>query len=145
MDVAKEFVEFATLDQENLKNWATGVYTNEYLKAIDPDFPDEQAQAAGDFVSSQVVVEKIIDRFDDSELSTFLGGQNSYAGFAAAAPSIAKLMQGSDDAIQRALCRSDEPIPERRDFRRGYVGSLERCCSDPIPGSDHQLGVEFVL
>ena len=104
MDLAKEFIRFATLDEENLTNWATGVYTNEYLKAIDPDFPGDQKQAAGDFVSSQVVVEKITSSFDDSELSAFLAGQNSYAGFAEAAPSVnAKLMTGSDDAIQRAL------------------------------------------
>lgn len=104
MDVAKDFVRFATLDEENLTNWATGVYTNEYLKAIDPNVPDDQKQAPGDFVSSQNVVEKIIPQFDNSELSAFLRGQNSYAVFAKAAPSVnAKLMTGSDDAIQRAL------------------------------------------
>lgn len=104
MDLAKKFIEFATLDQENLTNWATGVYTNEFLKAIDPAVPADQMQAPGDFVSSQVVVEKIIPSFDNSELSAFLAGQNSYAGFAEAAPSVnAKLMQGSDDAIQRAM------------------------------------------
>ncbi|MCO6452752.1 MAG: extracellular solute-binding protein [Caldilineales bacterium] len=104
MEVAKDFVRFATLDEENLTNWATGVYTNEYLKAIDPQVPDDQMQAPGDFVSSKVVVDKIIPSFDDSELSAFLAGQNSYAGFAEAAPSVnAKLMQGSDDAIQRAM------------------------------------------
>ncbi len=104
MDLAKEFVRFCTLDEENLTNWATGVYTNEYLKAIDPAVPNDQYQAAGDFVGSQVVVEKITAGFDDSELSKFLGGQNSYGGFAAAAPTVnARLMQGSDDAIQRAL------------------------------------------
>ena len=104
MDLAKEFVRFSTLDEKNLTNWATGVYTNEYLKKIDPTVPDDQKQAAGDFVSSQKVVEAITASFDKSELSTFLGGQNSYAGFAAAAPSVnAKLMTGADDAIQRAL------------------------------------------
>ena len=104
MDLATEFVRFCTLDQENLTNWATGVYTNEYLKAIDPAVPPDQKQAAGDFVSSQVVVEKITAGFDNSELSKFLGGQNSYGGFAAAAPSVnARLLQGTDDAIQRAL------------------------------------------
>ncbi|HEY4692752.1 MAG TPA: extracellular solute-binding protein [Bellilinea sp.] len=103
-ELAREFVRFCTLDEENLTNWATGVYTNEYLKAIDPNVPDDQYQAAGDFVGSQVVVEKITASFDDSELSKFLGGQNSYGGFAAAAPTVnARLMQGSDDAIQRAL------------------------------------------
>lgn len=104
LDLAKEFIRFATLDEENLTNWATGVYTNEYLAAVDPDVPEDQAQAPGDFVSSQVVVEKIVADFDESELSAFLAGQNSYAGFAEAAPSVnAKLMTGSDDAIQRAL------------------------------------------
>jgi multiple sugar transport system substrate-binding protein len=108
LELAKEFVRFATLDQENLTNWATGVYTNEYLAAIDPEVPEDQKQAPGDFVSSQVVVENIVDSFDDSDLSAFLAGQNSYAGFAVAAPSVnAKLMTGSDDAIQRAL---NDPI-----------------------------------
>jgi ABC-type glycerol-3-phosphate transport system substrate-binding protein len=103
-DLAKEFVQFATLDEENLTNWATGVYTNEYLKAIDPDVAPDQMQAPGDFVGSKNVVEAITASFDDSELSAFLGGQNSYAGFAEAAPSVnAKLMTGADDAIQRAL------------------------------------------
>jgi multiple sugar transport system substrate-binding protein len=103
-ELAKEFVKFVALDEENLTNWATGVYTNEYLKAIDPTTPDDQQQAAGDFVSSQVVVEKITSSFDDSTLAEFLGGQNSYGAFAAAAPSVnGALLTGSDDAIQRAL------------------------------------------
>lgn len=108
MDLAKEFIQFATLDEENLTNWATGVYTNDYLKAIDPNVAPDQMQAPGDFVCSQNVVEKIIPSFDNSDLSKFLGGQNSYAGFAKAAPSVnAKLMTGADDAIQRAL---NDPI-----------------------------------
>ena len=103
-ELAKDFVRFVALDEENLTNWATGVYTNEYLKAIDPETPDDQAQAAGDFVSSQVVVEKITSSFDTSTLATFLGGENSYGAFAKAAPSVnGALMTGSDDAIQRAL------------------------------------------
>jgi multiple sugar transport system substrate-binding protein len=103
-ELAKEFVKFVALDEENLTNWATGVYTNEYLKAIDPSTPDDQKQDAGDFVSSQLVVEKITDSFDNSTLADFLGGQNSYGAFAAAAPSVnGALLTGSDDAIQRAL------------------------------------------
>ena len=103
-EIAKEFVKFVALDEENLTNWATGVYTNEYLKAIDPTTPDDQTQAAGDFVSSQLVVEKITNSFDDSTLATFLGGENSYGAFAQAAPSVnGALLTGSDDAIQRAL------------------------------------------
>lgn len=103
-ELAKEFIKFVALDEENLTNWATGVYTNEYLKAIDSTTPDDQKQAAGDFVSSQLVVEKITAGFDKSTLADFLGGQNSYGAFAAAAPSVnGALMTGSDDAIQRAL------------------------------------------
>jgi ABC-type glycerol-3-phosphate transport system substrate-binding protein len=103
-ELAKEFVKFVALDEENLTNWATGVYTNEYLKAIDPETPEDQLQAAGDFVSSQIVVEKITSSFDKSTLATFLGGQNSYGAFATAAPSVnGALLTGSDDAIQRAL------------------------------------------
>jgi hypothetical protein len=104
LDLAKQFVEFCALDEKNLTNWATGVYTNDYLKKIDPNVPADQKQAAGDFVSSQKVVDAITASFDDSELSKFLGGQNSYSGFAKAAPSVnGKLMTGADDAIQRAL------------------------------------------
>ncbi len=103
-ELATEFVKFVALDEQNLTNWATGVYTNEYLKAIDPNTPDDQAQAAGDFVSSQVVVDKITSSFDNSTLSEFLGGENSYGAFAKAAPSVnGALLTGSDDAIQRAL------------------------------------------
>lgn len=104
LDLAKEFIKFVALNEENLTNWATGVYTNEYLKAIDPSVPDDQAQAPGDFVSSQVVVEKITSFFDGSELYNWLGGQNNYEAFGDAAPKVnGALLTGSDDAIQRAL------------------------------------------
>ena len=103
-EIAKAFVEFCALDEVNLTNWATGVYTHEYLVAIDPSIAEDQAQGAGDFVSSQKVVNTILPSFTDSDNSKFLAGQNSYEGFAAAAPNVsAALMQGTDDAIQRAL------------------------------------------
>jgi multiple sugar transport system substrate-binding protein len=104
LDLAKEFIQFVALDEENLTNWATGVYTNEYLKAIDPEVPDDQAQAPGDFVSSQVVVEKITSSFDGSALYDWLGGQNNYEAFGSAALKVnGALLTGSDDAIQRAM------------------------------------------
>jgi multiple sugar transport system substrate-binding protein len=37
MELAADFVRFVALDQENLTNWATGVYTNDYLKGCDPE------------------------------------------------------------------------------------------------------------
>jgi ABC-type glycerol-3-phosphate transport system substrate-binding protein len=104
LELAKEFIKFVALDEENLTNWALGVYTNDYLAAIDPEVPEDQAQAPGDFVSSQVVVEKITPEFDGSELSAFLGGQNNYRAFGQAAPNVnGALLTGSDDAIQRSF------------------------------------------
>jgi multiple sugar transport system substrate-binding protein len=104
LDLAKDFVRFCTLDEGNLTNWATGVYTNEYLKAIDPNVPEGQSQAAGDFIGSQLVAEKLVPLFDDSAMSAFMGGQNFYKQWIEAAPLVnARLLQGSDDAIQRAL------------------------------------------
>jgi len=103
-ELAKDFIHFCTLDEQNLTNWATGVYTNAYLKEIDPTVPEGQSQAAGDFIGSQVVAEKITPLFDNSAMSAFMGGQNFYKQWIAAAPSVnARLFQGSDDAIQRAL------------------------------------------
>ncbi len=58
----------------------------------------------GDFVSSQVVVEKITPFFDGSALYEWLGGQNNYEAFGKAAPNVSgALLTGSDDAIQRPL------------------------------------------
>lgn len=102
--LAKEYIKFTTLDEKFLTQWAQGYYVNAKLKEIDPTVPDDLNQVAGDFVSSQLVVEKITTSFDKSTLADFLGGQNSYGAFAAAAPSVSgKLIQGADDAIQRAL------------------------------------------
>jgi hypothetical protein len=102
--LAKEYVKFTTLDEKFLTQWAQGYYLNAKLKEIDPTVPEDLNQVAGDFVSSQLVVEKITNSFDKSTLADFLGGQNSYGAFAAAAPKVSgKLIQGTDDAIQRAL------------------------------------------
>jgi ABC-type glycerol-3-phosphate transport system substrate-binding protein len=101
---AKDFIKFATLNEQTLENWALGVYTNEYLKKIDPTIGDDQAQGAGDFVNSAKVVREIVHEFDDAETSEFLGGQNSYQRFAEVAPNLSlKLLQGTDDAILRSL------------------------------------------
>lgn len=104
VETAKAFVEFVALNEQNLTNWATGVYTNDYLKAIDPSIGDSLEQGPGDFVCSKKVVDAIIPVFDDSEASSFLAGQNSYKGFAEAAKNVsARLIQGTDDAIQNAF------------------------------------------
>jgi multiple sugar transport system substrate-binding protein len=104
LELAKDFITFVALDEENLTNWALGVYTNDYLAAIDPDVPEDQAQPGGDFVSSQVVVKKITPEFDSGDIYDWLGGQNNYRQWSEAAPNVSgALLTGSDDAIQRPL------------------------------------------
>jgi multiple sugar transport system substrate-binding protein len=104
LEEAKEFIKFATLNEETLENWAKGVYSNAYLKNIDSTIGNDLAQGPGDFVSSKKVVDKITASFDNAETSKFLAGQNSYRGFAEAALKLdLKLLQATDDAIQRAL------------------------------------------
>lgn len=102
--LAKEFVKFSSLDEAFLTKLAQGYYTNAKLKEIDPTVPDSLVFNPGDFVSSQLVVEKIIPSFDGSAAAKFLGGQNPYGAFAEMAPNVSgRLIQGTDDAIQRAL------------------------------------------
>jgi ABC-type glycerol-3-phosphate transport system substrate-binding protein len=104
MDAAKEFVKFTTLNHDTLKNWALGTYNNEYLMKIDGTIGTKLGQGPGDFISSQKVVDEITAEFDKAATSAFLAGQNSYKGFALVAPTISlKLIQSSDDAIQRSL------------------------------------------
>lgn len=104
--IAKEFVRFCALDEQNLTNWATGVYTYSYLSSISPELAgpadtNPLEQPAGDFVSSQKVMEAIAPSFDDAESNEFLGGQNPYYVYAEVAPNCrADIAQGSDDAIQ---------------------------------------------
>ncbi len=132
LDLAKEFIKFVALDEENLTNWATGVYTNEYLKAIDPETPDDQSQAPGDFVSSQVVVEKITSSFDGSTLYEWLGGQNNYEAFGLAAPLVdGSLLTGSDDALQRALeSQRDQYLNGTIDVHTMWVQWLEQVATE---------------
>lgn len=132
LDLAMEFVKFVALDEENLTNWATGVYTNEYLKAIDPETPDDQYQAPGDFVSSQVVVEAITASFDGSALYEWLGGQNNYEAFGMAAPLVnGALLTGSDDALQRALeSQRDQYLNGTIDVHTMWVQWLEQVATE---------------
>jgi ABC-type glycerol-3-phosphate transport system substrate-binding protein len=91
-ELAKCFVQFCTLSEEFLTYWATGVYTQDYLDELWNRYNDAErvspttlSKPAGDFVSSQKVVESIIPFFEDSEMTSFLGGQNFYEAFATAA------------------------------------------------------------
>lgn len=102
-ELAKQFVEFAALNEQTLTDWATGKYTNEYLTSIDPGVGD-LFQGPGDFISSAKVAREIQSQFDDAETSKFLSGQNSYEFFAEAAPNVSvELMQATDDVIKRTM------------------------------------------
>lgn len=112
-DISKEFIRFCTMDADNLTNWATGVYTNEYLTAISPELVNAGStpvlMPAGDFISSQIVADAITSQFDSSSLSSFLGGQNPYAVFSAAAQNCrADAVRKYDDEAQMYLTRSIE-------------------------------------
>jgi len=107
-EMGKEFIKFCAMNEENLTNWATGVYTNEYLLAIDPNC-GELKQDDGDFVSSKLVVDKITEAFDDSIMSDFLGGQNYYDAFSKAAENCsADMVREYDDEIQDLLLEAIE-------------------------------------
>ena len=101
-DNAKEFVKFVALDAENLKSWATGVYTHEFLANINaemagPAGDGELFQAGGDFVSSKIVVDELTPLFK----SDMLAGQSNYEVFGQQAELCsAKLLQGTDEEIQ---------------------------------------------
>ena len=106
-ELAREFIKYTTLSLEFQTKWASGYYTNEKLKSIDPTVPDDLQKQAGDYVSSRIVDEKMAASTEQTPASEFLGGQNPYVGFVAAAEHLsAKMMTGADDAIQRAL---DDP------------------------------------
>ncbi|MGL6119508.1 MAG: hypothetical protein ACRC0V_03310, partial [Fusobacteriaceae bacterium] len=101
--LATEFIKFSTLNEETLTRWAIGYYTNDFLKKIDPTI-GTLFQGAGDFVSSSLVVDKISPLFNNTNTSKFVGGQNTYKAFSLIAPTVSlKLMQGTDDTIQKAM------------------------------------------
>jgi len=103
-ELAQAFIAFVALNGDFQTRWATGYYTNEVLRSINPDVPEGLYHPAGDFVSSQVVVAAITDSFDTGSVADFMGGQNTYHVFAESAPLLsARLMTGADDSIQRAL------------------------------------------
>jgi hypothetical protein len=119
-ETALKFVEFATLDEQHLTNWATGVYTNEYLKAIDPTIDDMISQPAGDFVSSLKVINTITDKMGTTPAIEFLGGQNPYPIFADSALKCSgTVVQGSDDDITRGF---NEPL---NNYVTGYATKEE--------------------
>ena len=100
-DLGELYITSLPLNPEFLSNWALGVYTHEYLLAIDPTLHPGVLQGGGDFVSSARVVRDITDQFDGTPIYHFLGGQNPYAIFGQAAPLLnLDFIQGTDSTIQ---------------------------------------------
>ncbi|MCL1995633.1 MAG: ABC transporter substrate-binding protein [Defluviitaleaceae bacterium] len=119
-ELAAEFIRWIALNEYNQMRWATGVFDNAYLTAIDPAFPSGIGRGPGDFVSSQNVVEQISDTFVGGLAYEFLGGQNPYATFGQLAPNISlALMQGTDAAI------GDQWQDAVGSYLDGELGSVE--------------------
>jgi len=103
-EVASEFVRFVALDEAHLRNWATGVFTNDYLRRIYPGASAGLAQAPGDLVSSHRLVRELTPFFNDALTTDFLGGQNHYQIFGVAAPNVSlAMLQGTDSTIGDAF------------------------------------------
>ncbi|MCL1989212.1 MAG: ABC transporter substrate-binding protein [Firmicutes bacterium] len=101
---AIEFVRFATLDEDHLRNWATGVYTNAFLSNINPNIPDGLSQDAGDLVSSALLIRELGPTIAQSPAAAFIGGQNPYEIFGDAALDVSfGLQQGTDQTIGDAF------------------------------------------
>ena len=119
-DLAAEFIRWIALNDDSQEGWATGRFDNAFLTAINPDIPAGLSRGPGDFVSSQMVVERISDTFIGSPAYNFLGGQNPYATFGALAPNISlALMQGTDAAI------GDEWQDAVGAYLEGELGSVD--------------------
>jgi ABC-type glycerol-3-phosphate transport system substrate-binding protein len=129
-EAAMEFIEFATLNETNLTNWATGVYTNEYLKEIDPTVGDDLSKPAEDFVSNAKVNEKIMADMGTGAKAEFLGNQNAYEVYHEVCSNMHILpAQIYDSAIQRefSYLLNYEYIPgaiDKKEFAQMLIESL---------------------
>ncbi|MCL2078147.1 MAG: extracellular solute-binding protein [Oscillospiraceae bacterium] len=137
VELAKEFVKFCTLDEENLKNWALGTYTNEYLKTIDGSIADSISQGAGDLVNSKRLVAELTPSFDDAGTSAFLGGQNSYAKFGMiAAHTHIDLIQRTDGTIQALYINSVGNYVNGDQTQEEALADFERNVQEALPDLD---------
>lgn len=133
-DVAKEFVQFCTMNEQTLKNWATGVYTNDYLKAIDSEISNGLAQKPGDVTSSAKVCREILTQFDDDETSKFLGGQNYYEFFTENASKIfANLIQPTDDIIKKELISALEIYSSGEKTKEESIEIFKESVKEELP------------
>lgn len=78
---AQDFVRFVTLNEEHLKNWATGVYSNDFLTNLDYNLGPNISIPAGDVVPRTDVVNDILSSFQNTGDAAFLSGQNYYQVF----------------------------------------------------------------
>lgn len=80
-EAARAFLEFVFTD-DLLTKWATGYFTNERLRAIDDSLPTTLQIPAGDFVSSDRVVQAVAPQIVGTPTYYFVGGQNPHDIFA---------------------------------------------------------------
>ena len=134
-DLAREFVRFATLDEDHLRNWATGVYTNEFLRAIDPSVAPDLSQGGGDLVSSARLIRELTPQFYDAPTAAFIGGQNPYTIFGEAAMLVSfGLQQGTDATIGDAFIDAVDLYITGEADREGALVSFRNDVSIAVPG-----------
>ena len=134
-ELAREFVRFATLDEDHLRNWATGVYTNQFLAAIDPSVPGDLSQGGGDLVSSARLIRELTPQFNDAPTAQFIGGQNPYVIFGEAAMQVSfGLQQGTDATIGDAFIDAVDLYITGEADREGALTSFRNDVSIAVPG-----------
>lgn len=102
---AREFVKFVTLNPDTLANYSLGVYSNEFLRQINPDLPTGIALHPGDFNSSYYVARRLLPQFDTGPVYEFLGGQNAFDVFSEIGRRTEPrhLLQATDEIINNAF------------------------------------------
>ena len=134
VDAAIEFVRFATLDEDHLRNWALGVYTNDFLSAIDPTIPDGLSQGAGDLVSSARLIRDLTPLMVGTGTYHYVGGQNPYEFFGEAAMAVQfGLQQGTDAAIGDAFIEAVDFYIDGEIDRDGALASFRSDVSMAVP------------
>ncbi|MCL2388237.1 MAG: extracellular solute-binding protein [Defluviitaleaceae bacterium] len=102
-EVAKAFLEFV-FTEDVMTKWATGYFSNERLRQIDPSLAEVFGLAAGDFLSSARVVRNTSAAMVGTDTYYFLGGQNPHDVFALAAPNVSlENLQASDFIMNAAF------------------------------------------
>ena len=127
-EAAAEFLNFV-FTEDLLTKWATGYLTNERMREIDSSFPDDLSIPAGDFVSSDLVVQAVAPQIVGTDTYDFVGGQNPHDVFAQVSPYIDLSNIQASDFIMNAAWTSAvtqyiEGQLDREDAIQSFIDSV---------------------